>query len=82
MSIRRITVSVPEQVARRIKRAAGALPVSTWVTSLIEEHLDNSELEHQWDEFCRDVNPGREDIRRSDVLYGRLTKSSRRRSAA
>lgn len=73
MSIRRITISVPAQVAGRIKKAAGPKPVSTWVTDLIEEHLDDSELERQWAAFCRDVKPTRRDTQKADVLFNRLT---------
>ena len=82
MSIKRITVSVPEEVARRIKSAAGALPVSTWVTELISEHLDDAALERQWLEFCRDVKPGREAAHRAATMFKRLTKPPRRRRAA
>lgn len=38
MKIKRIAVSVPETTARRIKAAARAVPVSTWVTEIIEEN--------------------------------------------
>jgi hypothetical protein len=80
MSIRRITISVPRAVAGRIKRAAGSKPVSAWVTSVIEERLDDAELERQWEAFCRDVAPRRSDERRAGVLFDRLTR--RRRGAA
>ena len=84
MSIRRITISVPEEVAGRIKKAAGDTPVSAWVTDLIEEHLDDAELDRQWNEFYREVSPKREDIRRADAMFTRLTRArrSRRRGAA
>lgn len=82
MSIRRITISVPESVAARIKDAAGTTPVSTWVTELVEEHLDDAELERQWEEFCRDVAPRREDVRRAAAIFKRLSKPARRRGAA
>ncbi|HMJ57242.1 MAG TPA: hypothetical protein VK540_34470 [Polyangiaceae bacterium] len=82
MAIRRITLSVPERVAGRIKKAAGKKPVSAWVTDLIEEHLDDSELERQWQAFYRDVAPRRADIRRADSLFGRLMSRQRRRGAA
>jgi hypothetical protein len=75
MSIRRITISVPVQVAGRIKKAAGHKPVSTWVTDLIEEHLDDSELERQWVAFCRDVQPTRRDEQKAEALFKRLTGS-------
>jgi len=82
MSIRRITVSVPAEVATRIKKAAGTTPVSAWVTGLIQEHLDDAELERTWQEFYRDVAPRREDLRRADAIFKRLTKAGRRRGAA
>jgi hypothetical protein len=82
MSIRRITISVPEEVAARIKEAAGATPVSTWVTELVEEHLDEAELERQWEEFYRTVAPGRADVQRAEGMFKRLTKPARRRGAA
>jgi len=82
MTIRRITISVPEQVAGRIKKAAGDKPVSTWVSDLIEEHLDDAELDRQWQEFYRDVSPRRRDIRRADAIFKRLTRRSRGRGAA
>jgi len=44
MTIRRITISVPDEVARRVKKAAGSASVSAWVTGLIEEHLEEREL--------------------------------------
>lgn len=84
MSIRRITISVPTQVAGRIKKAAGQKPVSAWVTDLIEEHLDDSDLERQWAAFCHDVKPTRGDVQKADALFNRLTESHRtstRRSA-
>ena len=82
MSIRRITISVPKEVAGRIKRAAGKQPVSAWVTDVIEERLDDAELERQWDAFYREVAPKRSDSRRADTLFRRLTRHSRRRGAA
>jgi hypothetical protein len=78
MSIKRITISVPEDVADRIKKAAGATPVSAWVTSLIEDHLDDTELDRLWQEFYRDVSPGREAVRKADAIM----KRARRRGAA
>lgn len=82
MSIRRITISVPEATASRIKKAAGEAPVSSWVTDLIEEHLDDRELERKWQEFYRTVNPSRANERRAEALHQRLTKIRRRKGAA
>jgi hypothetical protein len=82
MSIRRITISVPAETAKRIKKAAGATPVSAWVTDLIEEHLDDAELERMWEEFYRSVRPRPADVRRANALLKKLTKAPRRRRAA
>lgn len=82
MAIRRITISVPEETAALIRKAAGKEPVSAWVTEVIEEHLDTAVLERQWQEFCRDAAPKPSDLRRADAIFERLTGRSRRRGAA
>jgi hypothetical protein len=82
MSIERITISVPTAVAMRIKKAAGKRPVSAWVTSVIEEHLDDAQLERLWQEFYRSVDPGRADKKRADAMFRQLVKPSRRRKSA
>ncbi len=79
MSIRRITISVPEETAARIKKAAKGVPVSTWVTERIEEHLDDRELERLWAEFVRDVAPSAADKRKAASLHARLTTEPRAR---
>lgn len=81
MAIRRITISVPEDVARRIKQAAGDTPVSGWVTTVVDERLNDEEMNRRWAAFCRDVAPGRSDRRRADAMFDRLTRGVRRRGA-
>ena len=82
MSIKRITISVPTAVASRIKKAAGTVPVSAWVTDVIEERLNDAELEQQWQAFCRDVAPARADVARAQTLFKRLTKARTNKGAA
>lgn len=82
MAIKRITISVPESVAKKIKAAAGTTPVSTWVTELIEEHLDDAELDRRWQAFYDDVSPTREDLRKAEAIFKRTTKPRRSRGAA
>lgn len=82
MSIRRITISVPSEVAARIKRAAGGAPVSAWVTRVIEDRLDDTELERLWEEFYRSVRPSGEDVRRANAIFRKLTTQGRRKSVA
>jgi hypothetical protein len=74
MSIRRITISVPEAVAGRIKRAARTQPVSAWVTEVIESHLDEAAMEREWQAFYRDVGLTREDEKKGDRVFNRLTR--------
>lgn len=82
MSIKRITISVPNALAGRIKKAAGSVPVSAWVTGALEERLNEVELERQWQAFYRDVNPSRKDVALADSLFKRLTKRRGNRGAA
>jgi predicted DNA-binding protein len=82
MSIRRITISVPVQTAKRIKQAAGQTPVSSWVTEVIEEHLEDAELERKWREFYAAVNPSAKDRKEAQALHARLTNVRRRKGAA
>jgi hypothetical protein len=81
MSIKRITISVPHDTAARIKKAAGSMPVSAWVTEIVEERLEDRELERQWQDFYRTVRPRTGDIRRADAIFMRLTRRRPRKTA-
>lgn len=78
MSIRRITISVPDAVASRIKRAARSKPVSAWVTGVIEAHLDDAEMDRQWRAFYQDLDLSPQDDRRGDRLFDRLSRARAR----
>jgi post-segregation antitoxin (ccd killing protein) len=82
MSIKRITISVPNALAGRIKKAAAGVPVSAWVTDALEERLNEDELERQWQAFYRDVNPSRRDVALAEGMFKRLTKRGTRHGAA
>lgn len=82
MSIRRITVSVPADVARRMKKAAGKSSVSAWLTETIEERLGDAELERLWQEYYASVAPGPAAVRQADAIFDKLTQASRRRRVA
>lgn len=82
MSIKRITISVPVETARRIKKAAGDQPVSAWLTDLVEGHLDEADLERQWEAFYAEVAPSRAAQRTAEAMFKRLTTPARRRGAA
>ena len=80
MSNRRITISVPAKVIQKIERVAGGRTVSAWVTEVLEERLDDSELQRKWDEFYERVKPSREDIRRADGMFRRLRALAKSRT--
>ena len=84
MTIKRITISVPSEVAARIKKAAGKTPVSAWVTDVIEEHLDDAELERAWEAFYRDVSPSKGAQRWATGVVQKLKRNSepRKKGAA
>lgn len=64
MAAVRITLSVPDELAARIKKAAGDGTVSGWVVKVIEEHFaEDEELERQFDEWLA-AHPVDEGIRR------------------
>ncbi len=73
MTIRRITISVPDSVARRIRKAAADRSVSAFITDVLEEHLGEAELERIWDDFYRRVRPRPADARRAAALLKKLT---------
>ena len=82
MAIKRITISVPDRLASRIKKAAGTRPVSAWVTEVVEDRLDDEQLEREWQAFVDDVAPSNAAARKADALYRRLTKPQRKKGAA
>jgi hypothetical protein len=82
MPLKRITISVSNDIAKAIKRAAGSTPVSSWVANVIVDHLNDAELERQWEQFYRDVNPSRAAQRKADAVFRRLTKRPNCRGTA
>ncbi len=77
MSSKRITISVPDQIAQRMRKAAGDRPVSTWLADLVEDHLDGRELEARWLAFYEGVNPKPAAVRHADEILRRATKRRR-----
>lgn len=64
MAAVRITLSVPDELADRIKEAAGDGTVSGWVVKVIEEYLaEDEELERQFVAWL-EAHPVDEEIRR------------------
>ncbi|MDQ2706730.1 MAG: hypothetical protein M3Z25_03480 [Actinomycetota bacterium] len=83
MSAVRITLSVPEGLADRIKKASGEGTVSGWVVKVIEEYFaEDEELERQFDEWL-DAHPVDEEIKREvDAVLEKALGIRRERGAA
>jgi hypothetical protein len=80
MPIRRITISVPDALADKIKDAAGDTPVSQWVADLIERKLnEEDELEEQWNKFVKALPPDPESEARAAEMFDRLVLGRERR---
>jgi hypothetical protein len=77
MAIERVTLSVPRSIAARLRKAAGTQPVSAWVTTLIEEHLDQTELEAQFQTFCKQHAPTKVEAAKAEAILLRLRRQRR-----
>lgn len=85
MTITRVTISMPTDLARKLKKAAGKRPVSAWLTELVEERLAEAEYDRLWNEHFTNFPMSVSDRREGDAMFERLTsakKPVRRRRAA
>ena len=84
MAAVRITLSVPDELAARIKKAAGEGTVSGWVTHVIEDYLaEDAELERRFDEWLEAQPPADEETkRRVDEVLEKALGIRRERGAA
>ncbi len=84
MAAVRITLSVPDELAARIKKAAGEGTVSGWVVKAIEERfLEDEELEREFDEWVAAQPPVPEEIQREvDAEIEKALGPRRRKGAA
>lgn len=75
MATKRITVSVPEEIAVRIKRASGeSHSVSEWVTSAVIRAFEEEDLTRRFLEFCDGVKASSSDEKRAERSFDRITK--------
>lgn len=82
MSIKRVTISVPEELADRIKKAAGEQPVSTWVNELIQHHLGQEDADRLWKEYVAEVKPGWEHYDWADRVLASGERAGKESDAA
>jgi hypothetical protein len=74
MASKRITVSVPAELAGRIKRAAGRRSVSEWVASAAVRALEEEDLKRQFLEFCDSVDAAPAEERRAQASFEQITR--------
>lgn len=73
MAAVRITLSVPEELAGQIKKAAGSGTVSGWVVKVIEDYLaEDAELERLFRESIEANPSSAEARRRADELFEQI----------
>lgn len=83
MATKRITVSVPAEIATRIKQAAGrSRSVSEWVTNAVTRTLEEEDLKRRFLEYCDSVKATPEQERQAKASFDRITQSKRGKSAA
>lgn len=83
MATVRITLSVPEELAGQIKKAAGEGTVSGWIVKVVEGYLaEDVELERQFDEWLAAHPPSEEDKRYVDDVLAKALGIRRERGAA
>ncbi|MFO0685801.1 MAG: hypothetical protein U0234_27330 [Sandaracinus sp.] len=82
MPITRVTISMPSELAKRVKKAAGDKPVSAWFTELASQRLTEGAYERLWKEHFVDVPMSAAERRAGDALFERTTKPRKRKRAA
>ena len=81
MATKRITVSVPVEVAARIKQAAGARhSVSEWVTNAVKRTLAEEDLERRFLDFCDAVPATRAEEAQAKASFDTITRAAKRPS--
>ena len=78
MATKRITVSVPSDIASRIKRAAGrSHSVSEWVTNAVTRTLEEEELRERFLAFCDGVEATPAETKQARASFDRITKGTK-----
>ena len=81
MAIKRVTVSLPENLAARVSVAAGERSVSAYIARVLGEHLETSELEVLWREYVSEVGVSADDLAAADEVLDELTAGPSRRAS-
>jgi hypothetical protein len=76
VAITRLTISLPQELADRLRDAAGDRSVSSYVTAIIGDHLDAGELDRLWSDYLDEVGLSPADVSAADALLDRLVGES------
>lgn len=76
MTIKRVTISLPAELAEKLSAAAGDRPVSAYLADLIQGHLEDAELGRLWEEYVAGVGVTPDDIATADQVLDELLASS------
>lgn len=72
MAIKRVTVSLPAEIADRLRAEAGGRSVSAYVAELISERLEDTELDALWRAYLDEVGLSADDIDAADRVLDEL----------
>lgn len=81
MTITRVTISMPKELAAKVKKAAGKKPVSAWLTEMVQDRLGEQDLERVWNEYFAEMTFTKRETRDARDRLDRLTKRKRKRAA-
>lgn len=80
MPTKRITISLPDETATRIKQAAGReRSVSEWVAGAVARSLEEEDLRRRFLEFCDAVSATPKQHAQVDAAFVWITKGKRGR---
>lgn len=78
MATKRITVSLPTDIANRIKRAVGRRrSVSEWVANAVTRTLEEEDLKQRFLEFCDDVKATPAEEKQAQASFDRIARSEK-----
>ena len=78
MATQRITVSVPVEIAARIRRSAGrSISVSAWVTHAVTRTLEEEDLRRRFLEFCDTIPATPAQERQAKASFERIVGGKR-----
>jgi Arc/MetJ-type ribon-helix-helix transcriptional regulator len=73
MAIKRLTISLPEDLVESVRGAVGDGSMSAYVADLIREHLRDDDLDTLWRAFVDDVGLSADDVAAADRILDELT---------